>query len=177
MGAVKQRKDQDEATFLPLLLPMALATPLFGPLQPYQQELVDKFGRRNVSFDRDVPTQFCNQCLEITVSSQGGAAEHQANRLGKFTFAGSLWEAMMPFWESDNKQHITPDPLSNPIIYYIKWVVSETIGGFNAGLMNEKYVYDLNCPYEMPDQWEYEYQRQWFVDPTLRFTCTKFREE
>ena len=23
--------------------------------------------------------------------------------------------------------------MSNPVIYYIKWVVSESIGGFNAG--------------------------------------------
>ena len=30
-------------------------------------------------------------------------------------------------------RHITPDPMSNPVIYYLKWVVSETVGGFNAG--------------------------------------------
>ena len=23
--------------------------------------------------------------------------------------------------------------MSNPVIYYLKWVVSETVGGFNAG--------------------------------------------
>ena len=29
--------------------------------------------------------------------------------------------------------------MSNPVIYYIKWVVSESIGGFNAG---EAYIDD-----------------------------------
>jgi len=73
-------------------------------------------------------------------------------------------------------RHITPDPMSNPVIYYLKWVVSETVGGFNAGLMNEDYTDGIICPYEIPDQWQYEYDRQWFVDPTLRFVCTKFRD-
>merc|ERR1711944_392289 len=89
---------------------------------------------------------------------------------------GSLWENMVPFWTADNAQHITPDPMSNPVIYYLKWVVSETVGGFNAGLMNDDYTDGIICPYEIPDQWQYEYDRQWFVDPTLRFVCTKFRD-
>ena len=84
---------------------------------------------------------------------------------------------MVPFWKSTNNQYITPDPNSNPIMYYIKWVISEMVGGFNAGVMNDAYVDGFNCPYEIPDQWQYEYQRQWFVDPTLRFTCTKTREQ
>ena len=83
--------------------------------------------------------------------------------------------------------------MSNPVIYYLKWVVSETVGGFNAGeagmkqirnsyqnygcclvstkylkfyenmagLMNEDYTDGIICPYEIPDQWQYEYDRQW----------------
>ena len=90
----------------------------------------------------------------------------------RYTKEGSLWENMMPFWKSDNNQYITPDPMSNPIMYYIKWVVSESVGGFNAGLMNDAYTDGYNCPYEIPDQWEYEFQRQWFVDPTLKVQCT-----
>merc|ERR1712150_126293 len=85
-------------------------------------------------------------------------------------------QEMGPFWTADNAQHITPDPMSNPVIYYLKWVVSETVGGFNAGLMNDDYTDGIICPYEIPDQWQYEYDRQWFVDPTLRFVCTKFRD-
>ena len=44
--------------------------------------------------------------------------------------------------------------MSNPIMYYLKWVVSESVGGFNAGLMNEVYTDGYNCPYEIMDQWE-----------------------
>merc|ERR1712119_11262 len=158
--------------FLLALIPMVLAS----PLAPHQQELVDKFGRGNVTFDRNARTLFCDGCMEITVESSGGAAEHQSNRLGKFQRDGSLWEGMVPFWTAANKQHITPDPMSNPIIYYLKWVISETVGGFNAGIMNDEYTYDVHCPYEIPDQWQYEYDRQWFIDPTLRFRCTQFRD-
>merc|ERR1712179_553203 len=125
------------------LLPIALA----AQLEPYQQELVNKFGEENVSFYRNVRTAFCDQCMEIIVESSGGAQEHQPNRLGRFKRDGSLWENMVPFWTSDNKQHITPDPMSNPIIYFVKWVVSETVGGFNAGIMNDEYTDGINCPY------------------------------
>jgi len=153
-----------------LLLPVALAG-----LPPHHQKLVDRFGAENVNFDKNVRTAFCDDCMEITVSSNGGAQEHQPNRLGRFTRDGSLWENMVPFWTADNKQHITPDPMSNPVIYFLKWVVSETVGGFNGGIMNDDYTDGIICPYEIPDQWQYEYDRQWFVDPTLRFVCTKFR--
>merc|ERR1719445_2065819 len=53
--------------------------------------------------------------MEITVTSAGGALEHQPQRLHTYVKDGSLWEGMMPFWKSDNNQYITPDPLSNPI--------------------------------------------------------------
>merc|ERR1711971_1054855 len=42
--------------------------------------------------------------------------------------------------------------------------------------MNDEYTDGIICPFEIPDQWQYEYDRQWFVDPTLRFVCTKFRD-
>ena len=154
-----------------------LAAVATAELEKHQEELIAKFGAKNVNFDKNVKTDFCNQCTEITVTSNGGAMEHQPQRLAKYQRDGSLWEGMMPFWKSDNNQYITPDPMSNPIMYYIKWVVSESVGGFNAGLMNNAYVDGYNCPYEIPDQWEYEYGRQWFVDPTLTFVCTKTRDE
>ena len=87
---------------------------------------------------------------------------------------GSLWENMLPFWKSSNNQYITPDPNSNPIMYYIKWVVSEMVAGFNAGIMNDAYTDGYNCPYEIPDQWQYEYQRQWSVDIYLKKVLSKF---
>ena len=46
---------------------------------------------------------------------------------------GSIWEDMIPFWKSANNQYITPDPNSNPILYYMKWEISESVGGLNAG--------------------------------------------
>merc|ERR1712107_508311 len=124
-----------------LLLPVALAG-----LPPHHQQLVERFGAENVNFDKNVRTAFCDSCMEITVESNGGAQEHQPNRLGRFTRDGSLWENMVPFWTADNAQHITPDPMSNPVIYYLKWVVSETVGGFNAGLMNEDYTDGSSAP-------------------------------
>merc|ERR1712110_1176051 len=75
-----------------------------------QEELVKKFGAKNIKFDKNVRTNFCNQCHEITVTSTGGTAEHQPQRLGKYVVDGSLWENMLPFWKSSNNQYITPDP-------------------------------------------------------------------
>merc|ERR1712241_1288372 len=54
----------------------------------------------------------------------GGTQEHQPARLGKYSVAGSLWENMVPFWMAENRQYITPDPNSNPILYYMKWEIS-----------------------------------------------------
>merc|ERR1712165_26 len=80
-------------SLLLLLLPVALAG-----LPPHHQKLVDRFGAENVNFDKNVRTAFCDSCMEITVESNGGAQEHQPNRLGRFTRDGSLWENMVPFW-------------------------------------------------------------------------------
>ena len=30
-----------------------------------------------------------------------------------------------------------------------------------SGLMNDDYTDGIICPYEIPDQWQYEYDRQW----------------
>merc|ERR1712108_23244 len=96
-----------------------------------KEDLIKRFGEKNVSFDPNVRTNYCNQCMEITVSSTGGALEHQPNRLGKFSVAGSLWDNMVPFWVADN------------------------VGSLNSGIMNDAYTSGINCPYEIPDQWEY----------------------
>ena len=63
---------------------------------------------------------------------------------------------MVPFWSKEDDQwdfikplsqtlfrHIPADPMSNPVIYYIKWVVSESIGGFKQvrqKLMTQRYL-------------------------------------
>ena len=76
---------------------------------------------------------FCDDCLEITVSSSGGTAEHQPQSLGRYTRAGALWENMIPFWESEKNQFLTPDANSNPISYYIQWIVGESVGSYDPG--------------------------------------------
>merc|ERR1712080_344846 len=92
------------------LLPLAFA----AKLAPHQQQLVDRFGEENVNFDKNVRTQFCDTCLEITVESSGGAAEHQPNRLGTFTRDGSLWENMVPFWLLITSSTSPPTPSPTP---------------------------------------------------------------
>ena len=48
-----------------------------------QEELIKKFGEKNIKFDQGkTKSEFCNQCMEITVSSTGGTLEHQPQRLG-----------------------------------------------------------------------------------------------
>ena len=81
-----------------------------------KEDLIKRFGERD-SLPRTV---YCDQCLEITVSSSGGAAEHQPNRLGRFTVTGSLW---------DNDQYITPDSHSDPAASLMMWVISDYVGG------------------------------------------------
>ena len=78
-------------------------------------------------------TQFCDDCLEITVSSTGGTADHQPQALGKYTRAGSLWENMIPFWKSEKNRFLTPDANSNPILFYIQWVVGGSVGSYDPG--------------------------------------------
>merc|ERR1712080_320621 len=91
-----------------LLLPLALAS----QLEPYQQELVDRYGEENVSFDRNVRTAFCDQCMEITVESSGGAQEHQPNRLGRFKRDGSLGRTWFHsgLQTTNNTSPLTPCP-------------------------------------------------------------------
>merc|ERR1712189_63028 len=86
-----------------------------------KEEIEEKFGP--VNWSTDVKTTYCNQCTAISVESSGGALQYQPNRLGRFSVAGSLWENLVPIFKAPNGQYLTPDPNSNPIIYYLKWVV------------------------------------------------------
>eukprot|EP00091_Calanus_sinicus_P005277 TRINITY_DN156_c0_g1_i4.p1 TRINITY_DN156_c0_g1~~TRINITY_DN156_c0_g1_i4.p1 ORF type:complete len:139 (-),score=51.01 TRINITY_DN156_c0_g1_i4:199-591(-) len=103
-------KDPDclDMKFFLVALLAAVAT---ADLEKHQEELVAKFGAKNVNFDKNVRTQFCDQCTEITVTSTGGAMEHQPQRIATYVKEGSLWENMMPFWKSDNNQYIHPRPI------------------------------------------------------------------
>ena len=83
----------------------------------------------------------------------------------------------MPFWKSSDDQYFTPDPESSPSIYYLIWVVADNIGGFDAGITNNAYVNGFNCPYEIPDQWEYETGGEWFVDPHSGLLVLKLNKQ
>merc|ERR1712243_434772 len=100
-------------TMMSLYVLFVIPIVLASKLEPYQQELVDKFGEENVSFDKNVRTAFCDQCMEIIVESSGGAYEHQPNRLGRFKRDGSLWENMVPFWTSDNISPLIQCPIQS----------------------------------------------------------------
>ena len=43
-------------------------------------------------------------------------------------------------------------------------------------LMNDIYTDGINCPYEIPSGWTYEFDYNWYADPTLKFECTKKRQ-
>ena len=47
----------------------------------------------------------------------------------------------------------------------------------SAGVMNDDYTSGINCPYEIPGLWQYLYLGDFYVDPTLKFTCTKTRKQ
>eukprot|EP00091_Calanus_sinicus_P018586 TRINITY_DN4294_c0_g1_i1.p1 TRINITY_DN4294_c0_g1~~TRINITY_DN4294_c0_g1_i1.p1 ORF type:complete len:127 (-),score=35.99 TRINITY_DN4294_c0_g1_i1:190-570(-) len=93
-------------------------------------------------------TQFCDECEEILVESTGGAAEHLPESMGRYSIYTSLWENMVPVWKNDNGMYLTPDSNSNPIVYYVKWVVGKSIGAYDATIMNDVYVDGFDhCPY------------------------------
>ena len=86
---------------------------------------VNKYLRRDI-FTR---TDYCDQCLEITVSSSGGTLEHQPHRLGTFTVAGSIWGDLFPLWKADNDQVISPDAAAFNGADVVMWGISDFVGG------------------------------------------------
>merc|ERR1719186_888446 len=99
--------------------------------------------------------------------------EHQPDSMGRYSREGTLWEGFIPFWKNENNMYLSPDSNSNPILFYIKWVITSNVGGFNGTIMNDVYTDGPEtCPYSM-DQWTYLWDYNWYQDPTLTFTCTK----
>ena len=66
-----------------VLVAMLATLATAAKLPKHQQELIEKFGAENINFDKNVRTQFCDQCTEISVSSTGGAMEHQPQRIAR----------------------------------------------------------------------------------------------
>ena len=120
-------------------------------------------------------TPACGDCTEVTISSTGGAAEHQPSLLGTFSLAGSIWSGLVPYYKSANNHYLTPDRMSDPLGEdYLKWIVADLPMGFNGGIMNRVYTEGVTCPYDIPDMWEYLWGGQWRVDQTIQVTCTSW---
>ena len=86
-----------------------------------------------------------------------------------------LWEHMVPTWEGPGDWILTPDVNSNPIIYYIKWMIATGRNPFGGVILNDAYTDGFSkCPWEM-DQWKYyNYEEsQCYEDPTFIITCNK----
>ena len=93
----------------------------------------------------------------------------------RYSIFTSVWENFLPIWKNENDMYITPDSNSNPIIYYVKWVVGKSVGTYDATIMNDVYVDGVDhCPYSM-DQWKYEWEYNWYEDSTLKFSCVKWK--
>ena len=59
----------------------------------------------------------------------------------RYTVAGSLWDNMVPFWVKEMNGYITPDPNSNPIIYYLKWTVVGEYGSTGKNMKTKQTPY------------------------------------
>ena len=136
---------------------------------------------------------YCDACEEVTISSSGrnrftsgtnvttsnclgGALEHQPHLLGTYTLAGSLWDGLVPYYRSSNNHYLTPDRMSDPLQENrIQWIVSDLPMGFNGGIINRVYTEGVTCPYNIPDMWEYLWDKKWWIDQTLTVTCTKIK--
>ena len=118
----------------------------------------------------------CGDCTEVSISSNGGAYQHQPSLLGTFTLAGSIWSGLVPYYKSANNHYLTPDRMSDPLEDdYVKWIVADIPMGYNGGIQNRVYTQGVTCPYDIPDQWEYLWGGDWRVDQTMRVTCTGWK--
>merc|ERR1711872_594974 len=114
-----------------LLAVVCTACGLSVPAQPQLQEVEPRL-RNTVHFNTSLHSTICTTCTVVKIESTAGAAQNQPDKLGTFEYAGAMWENTVPFFKNDRGMFLTPDPSSNPVIYRLKWVVSEIIGGINA---------------------------------------------
>merc|ERR1712215_45322 len=113
-------------------------------------------------------TPYCDDCTQVTLTSTGGASEHQPSLLGTYTLVGYIWGGLVPYYKSHNNHYLTPDRLSDPVNgNYLKWIVSDVPMGYNGGIQNRIYTEGVMCPYQIRDMWEYLYKGQWIVDQTI----------
>merc|ERR1711937_402217 len=140
-----------------------------------REENKESVQNKTRSFNPNIKSEFCGECIEVTVSSSGGALEYHAEKLGRFMVSGSIWTDTVPIFESENGHFLTMDQYSDPNRFYYKWDICDNAGGTDPGITNEYYSAGLNCPWEIPDQWLYNLNGEWYDDETLTITCSQWR--
>jgi len=124
-----------------------------------------------------VRSTYCSECTEVRIESTGGVMDYIPSAMGRYSLAGSFWNNDIPFFKSVSaEKYLVPDAFSSPNIYYLKWVVSGEIAGMDNEIQNNEYTDGFNCPWDIPDGWEYKTDSQWHPDPTFKVVCSQFRE-
>merc|ERR1712055_318457 len=121
-------------------------------------------------------TLYCNECTEVTIASTGLVSDTVPQLLGVYQVAGSIHDDLFPFWQSeDGGAYLTTDPISDPAIQWLRWVVAAHQEGWNAWIRNGHDVFTtFNCPYDVEDpDWEVKIENgTWVKDTTMTVTCT-----
>ena len=111
--------------------------------------------------------------------------------------AGSIHENLFPLWQldgTDQVAYLTSDPISDPAIQWLRWVVAGHQDGWNSWVRNGhdiftsktwtrlKYVFycveylGFTCPYDFFDHaWEVKVENgTWLHDWNMTVTCTSY---
>ena len=74
-----------------------------------------------------------------------------------------MWENIIATYSNANGFQIVPDPMSNPLMYYIKWnvVYGDYGSGWSKVITNDVYTSGYHCPFDIDDQWLYEDKGHW----------------
>merc|ERR1711979_63389 len=120
-------------------------------------------------------TLHCNECTEVTIASEG-LSDTVPQLMGVYKVAGSIHDDLFPFWQSvDGGAYLTTDPISDPAIQWLRWVVAGHKDGWNAWIKNGHDVFTtFDCPYNVEDpDWEVKLQNgTWVKDTTMTVECT-----
>merc|ERR1719481_154165 len=78
-------------------------------------------------------------CNEVTIASDGLAAENQASTLGKYEKYVTIWEGYIDIYKKVGEEmYLTVDPNSSPMEYWVHWVISDGPNDFTH--MNVKHT-------------------------------------
>merc|ERR1711935_972180 len=120
-------------------------------------------------------SKICQECSEVSISSEGTTSEHLPRVLGTYTFNGTLFNDW-PYYRSSNNLFLTPDWNSNPSFNRLTWLVSETLMGFNGLLRQLDGEGPPLCPDQVPggaEGWIHLWAGTWHMDPQLSVSCSQ----